>query len=218
MTTTVSPAPPASDPIDLLIPPPRPWWARLVVAAAIVIAVGIVGYAWHFGLLRPSPDCCGSGSASPQIGLAAEPGAVTVTAYFFNASPRAVSIVGADADLPGATVLGVAPFDGPGMYQIPPAELADLPYVVDANDEVWLALTMVPERCTDDAGDWGTVRLDLEVAGNPWYPTLGRSFTLPDPVVPGGSDQLGILPPAHLDGAFDGVYRPLEAACILLGR
>jgi hypothetical protein len=218
MTTTSSLAPDAADPIDMLVPAPRPWWMRLAAATVTVVVVGVVGYAWHFGLVRPSPDCCGSGSSGTQIGLAAEPDAVTLTAYFFNSSPRAVSIVGASADLPGATVLGVAPFTGPGMYQIPPSELADLPLAVEGHGDVWLAVTMVPERCTDDAGDWGTVRLELEVGDDPWYPTFGRSFELPDPLVPAGSDQLGILPPERLDGAFDGVYRPLEAACILLGR
>lgn len=207
-----------TDPIDALVPRHRPWWIRLAVASMLIVAVGVLGYWWNYGVFRPAPDCCGGGSSSVQIGLSHHDGAVTITGYFYNSSPRPVSIVGASADLAGATVVDALPFAGQRAFEIPPQNLADLPYVVAAHDDVWFAISFIPEQCSDNGADWGTLTLDLEVIGNPWYPTLGRSYENPEPIVQSGPNQLGILPPARLDGAFNGVSGPLEAACILLGR
>ncbi len=209
------------DPIDVLVPPARPWWIRLAVASFIIGAVGVVGYAWNFGLLRPAPDCCGSGSAGSQMGLSDHEGAVTVTGYFYNSSNRPISIVGATADLPGATVIEVRPFDVGGAWEMPPRSLVDFPVVAEGrsgSDGRWFAISFVPDRCDGDADDWGTLTLELETVGDHWYPTFGRTFTLPDPVVRGGANQVSVFPPASLDGAFNNFHGPLEAACILLGR
>ena len=165
-----------------------------------------------------APDCCGTGSSLAQIGLSNHSDAVTVTAYFFNSSPRAVRIDGAIADLPGASVLEVAPFAGPSSFEMPPQNLAAFPHVVDAHSDARLAISFLPERCEGDSSDWGTVSLDLEVAGDHWYPTLSRTYELPEPVVPAVPGRLGVLPPAALDGAFVNIDHPLEAACVLLGR
>jgi hypothetical protein len=206
------------DPIDVLVPPPRPWWIRLAVATMLILTVGAVGYGWNYGLLRPSPDCCGSGDSSAQIGLSDIDGAVTVTGYFFNSSPRAVSIVGAHADLPGARVLDIRPYADPLSWEMPPENLAVFPYVAAGPGNVRFAISFVPDRCVDDGGDWGTLSLDLEVAGDHLYPTLGRTYELPDAIVSAEPNGFSVLPPARLDDAFTNIGGPLQAACILLGR
>ncbi len=207
-----------SDPIDLLVPRPRPWWFRLVVATIAICGVGLIGYGWQFGLLRPAPDCCGSGDSMPQLGLSHQDGAATVVTYFFNSSPRAITIDSAEVSLDGASVVDVAPFVEPGAWQMPPQELAPFPYRVEAHSSVWLAISFVPERCDGDGGDWGSVTLDLAVADGHWYPTFGRTYSLVDPIVGAGPGRLGMLPPAALDDALQGIDRPLEGACALLGR
>ncbi len=219
--TKITPAA-GADPIDVLVPPARPWWIRLAAASIIIGAVGFVGYGWNFGLLRPAPDCCGSGTSGPQIGLSNHEGAVTVTGYFFNSSTHPISIVGATANLPGARVIEVKSYDGTYGWEMPPESLVDFPVVAEGRDHdsggQWFAISFVPERCDGDADDWGTLTLELETVGDHWYPTFGRSLTLPDALVPGGAGQLSVLQPASLDGEFNNIDRPLEAACVLLGR
>ncbi len=215
-TTTNAKAP--GDPIDVLLPPPRPWWARLAFAAVIIVGTGMAGYQLHVGALRPSPNCCGSGGSSAQMGQSLQPEAATVTAYFYNSSPRSIVITNATAELEGATVVDVSPYTDAGSYEMPPRSLADLPFVVEANSDTRLAITFTPDRCDDqsDGQDWGLVQLDLAVAGNPWYPTFSRAVSIP--VLDAGSDQLSVMPPAEYDDEFASPRGPLESACILVGR
>ena len=216
---------PSGDPIDALVPPPRPWWVRLVLAVAIVVAVGLAGWWWRFGVLRPAPDCCGSGSSGPQIGLSDHAGAVTITAYLFNSSPRAITMTGADADLPGARLVEVAPYRAASGLTMPPQGLGAFPQTIAPSSGAWLAVSFQPEDCStasSDHGntgeDWGTVTVDLAVAGDPWYPTIDRRYQLPDALAPAGPGQLGVLPPASSDRAFTGDEHPIRVACALLGR
>jgi hypothetical protein len=218
MTTTRSADAGAADPIDELVPAPWPWWLRLAVAAAIIGSVGAAAFAWTHGVLRPSPDCCGSGGSSAGIGISNHPGAVTITGYFYNSSPRAVSIVAAHADLPGARVVEVVPFDVPAGFELPPQNLAELPYVVEGRASVWLAVSFVPERCDAVSRDWGTIVVDLEVAGDHWYPTLDRTYELPDAIVSPRNGVLQVFSPAPTPAGFNQSAGPLEAACAILGR
>lgn len=207
----------ASGEIDRLIPPPRPWSVRLASAVIIVGAVAFAGWAWNFGHIRPAPDCCGSGSSGPALGLGPEAGTVTVTAYLFNSSGRALTVIDVDADLPGATVVSAAPYPDDLAYEMPPQELAPLPYRVEANGSHWFAVTFRPDRCADDQDDWGTLILDLEIADDPWWPTIGRTFRSPEPIVRAGPESLSVLPPATADDVFAGqTVGVLEAACRLL--
>lgn len=214
------------DRIDLLIPSPHPWWVRLAIALVVVGGIGVLGWLWNVGAIRPAPDCCGSGSGQPMMGVSEVSGEVVVTAYFYNSGPRPLTIVEAAADLPGAQVTGIAPFDSPEFGQmLPPEGVALFPYRIEGRASAWLAISFVPDRCTDegetdagiwDGGDWGSVRLDLEVADDPWYPTLDRTFTLPEPVVRGGSGQLGVMTPSGAGQGIDSGLDPLAAACALL--
>jgi hypothetical protein len=217
--TDAPPLAPSDDSIDRLIPPPRPWWLRLTTAALLVGAIAFAGWLWNFGHIRPEPDCCGSGSAGPSLGLGSEPGTVAITAHFFNSSGRDVMVTGVDADLPGATVVSVAPYSKGLAYDMPPTELAPLPLRVEAHSSHWFAVTFRPDRCTDDRTDWGALVLDLEIADDPWWPTIGRTFRNPEPIVSAGPESLSILPPATMDDVLAGqTLGVLEAACRLLGR
>lgn len=220
MATTVAPRPerPAGpDPIDALVPPPRSRWVRLLFAAAVLVSVGVTGYLWHFGYLRPSPDCCGTGSSSPHVGLAsAERTAVVVTSYVYNSSGVDLVMTGGSADLPGADVVAIAPYPDADAFQIPPGDLASFPAGLPARSGRWLGITFVPTSC-GYVDDWGTLKVDLEVAES-WLPTFGRNYVVPVPVVPTGAGQLAVLPPDDLADALAGVDQPLVAACALLGR
>jgi hypothetical protein len=212
------------DAIDALVPPLRRWWIRLAVAVAIVGTVAVAGFVWRFGVVRPAPDCCGEGSSTPSIGLSQHPGAVTITAYFFNSSSHAIAITGADADLPGATLVDVRPYEEPQLYEMPPQNLGAFPSTVGAGGSIWLAVSFEPDRCPageaagDPGDDWGALTLDLEVAGDHWYPTVGRRYRVPTAIAEAGPDHLSVLPPETLGGAFNGTERPLDIACELLGR
>ncbi len=203
------------DPIDALVPPPRPWWVRLVLALVFIGLVAVGGYLWHSGYFRPAPACCGSSSSSARMGLSADGEAVTVTAHFYNSSPVDMVVTGAAAELPGAKVIDVAVYRDEHGLRIPAVDLAPFPYVLPSHETRTFAITFRPTRCSDDDGDWGRLQLDLERTDT-WYPTLERSFTLGSPVASEGSYQLSVSPPAHLEDALQGVNRPLAAACALL--
>lgn len=201
------------DPIDLLIPLPRPWWVRLVVALAVVGLVGVGSFLWGQGYVRPMPDCCGSGSGSAMMGLSSDGEAVTITAYLYNSSGRELRIESAIADLPGATVREIRVFPDDAV-QLPPTNAEQLPVGLDGHASRRLVITFTPNACVDTLGAWGRVTVHLEVL-NGWVPSVGRDYTLPDAVVQPG--QLSVFPP---DETFESnrFTTPLAAACALLGR
>ena len=153
--------PDTPDPIDLLIPPPRPWWVRLLVALVVIGVVGVGSFLWGQGYLRPMPDCCGSGSSSGKMSLSPDGEAVIVTAYLYNSSGRRLRVDSAIADLPGATVREIRVFPG-DAWQFPPANAVQLPVELAGRESRWLVITFTPDRCVDAPGAWGSVTVHLE--------------------------------------------------------
>jgi hypothetical protein len=198
------------DPIDQLIPPPRPWWTRLVVGLLIVGSVGILSALFGFGYLYPRPECCGNGGGDSMMTLTPDATAVTVTTYFFNSSGRDLEILSATADLPGALVLDINLVDDTEGYL--PLRLEPLPAVIEGTTMARIAITFVPESCDDQSETWGTLDLDLDVV-NRWLPSIDRTYTLPEPVAT--SYGLSVFPPTD-DPMFAPTLAPLDAACALL--
>ena len=178
---TITPTDGELDPLDALLPAPRSPLRRLLIGCAVVGVVALLAWSWGFGLLRPRPECCGSGSASVTVTSdPSDPGAAMVSAHFFNSSAAELEITAADVELAGARVTRVEVSDITGH-----CEGAALPARVDAKESVSLLISFVPEVCTDSSQDWGEVHLDLSIPDR-WWPTLDRTYTLPDPVVAGG--------------------------------
>lgn len=202
------------DPIDELIPPPRPRWVRLLAGLVILSIVGVGAVLWGFGFVYPKPDCCGSGSGSAMMSLTADGKAVTVTALFFNSSGRDLRVSGASADLPGATVLGIAMLDEQNDT-FPISRMRSIPATVGGTTPGRLVITFVPTTCHDDRPPWGKVTVRLDVV-NGWLPSIGRSYTLPVAVVDAGQATLSVFPPEGLD--ISKLTTPLASACALLGR
>lgn len=202
-----------SDPIDELIPPPRSRWVRLLVGLVILAAVGVGAALWGFGFVYPKPECCGSGGGGAMMSLTEDGKAVTVTAFFFNSSGRDLRVSAATADLPGATVLGIAMLDE--NHTFPISRTKPIPAVVGGTRDGQLVITFVPTTCHDDRLPWGTVTVRLDVM-NGWLPSIGRTYTLPGAVVDAGQGQLSVFPPEGLDIAT--LTTPLASACALLGR
>ncbi|TPW11140.1 MAG: hypothetical protein FD127_3394 [Acidimicrobiaceae bacterium] len=199
------------DPIDELIPPSRPWWVRLFVGVAIVSVMGLGAALWGFGYVFPQPDCCGSTSGSAEMSLTADGTAVTVTALIFNSSGRDLRISRATADLPGARVLGIAMLDESNST-FPISRTEPLPAVVGARTLRRLVITFVPTTCEDEPEPWGSVAVHLDVVNESW-PSFGRTYTIPDPVVDQGHSVWS--PDAAINATST---TPLAAACALLGR
>jgi hypothetical protein len=200
------------DPIDQLVPPPWPWWVRLLVGLAVVGSVGVVSFLVGFGYLYPRPECCGSGSGSMPMALAPDGESVIVQAFFFNSSGGALDILSADVDLPGATVLEVGFADSPGpRFGVEPAAL---PTEIRGTTSGMIEIRFVPDRCSTDAARWGTVDLRLDVV-NDWLPSIDRTYRLPDPVVVVDGQQLSVFPPND-DQRWYEFRDPLAAACALL--
>ncbi|MBI5087355.1 MAG: hypothetical protein HZB15_00360 [Actinobacteria bacterium] len=187
MTTTVV----RPDPIDQLIPAPRPAWARLVVGLVIVVTIGFGSALVGFGYVYPRPECCGSGSGSAQMLLSPDGEAVVVTAYFFNSSGRDLEITSASARLPGARVVGIAFVDQD--EQLLPLVAKPFPAMIGGTGMGRIAITFIPETCVDDGRPWGSVDVHLDVV-NRWLPSIDRTYRLPDPVV--GVDSLAVFPPS----------------------
>jgi hypothetical protein len=202
------------DPIDELIPPPRPWWVRLVVGLVIVSAVGVGAALWGYGFVSPQPGCCGSGGGSAQMSLTADGTAVTVTAVFFNSSGRELRITDASADLPGATVSGIEMLDEDNDT-FPISRTTPLPVTIGGTATRRLVITFVPTSCQVDREPWGEVTVRLDVM-NGWLPSFGRTYTLPTPVFDGDPGSLSVFPPEGVDSSR--LTTPLAAACALLGR
>jgi hypothetical protein len=197
------------DPIDALIPAPRSWWFRLVSGAVTVATVGAVSFLWGFGYIVPRPDCCGSGSSSALMSLSPDGEAVTVVATLFNSSGRDLRVESAAADLPGAEVLDVAMLDADNDTY-PVTKVTPLPATAPGHELTRFVVTFVPVTCVDSAESaWGTVTLDLDVAG--WW-SIDRSHEIP---VLESRQDLSVLPPAWATQVLDS---PLAAACALLRR
>lgn len=198
------------DPIDQLIPPPRPWWLRLVVGLLIVGTVGVLSALVGFGYVYPRPECCGSGGGSSMMTLTPDGKAVIVTTYFYNSSGRDLKILSATADLPGVRVLDINFVDNNEAYL--PLRLEPFPAVIEGTSMARLAITFVPDDCDDHRTTWGTLDLDLDVV-NRWLPSIDRTYTLPDAVAT--ADQLSVFAPTD-DPIFSTALAPLDAACALL--
>jgi hypothetical protein len=197
------------DPIDALIPPPRPWWFRLITGALTVGVVGTVAVLWGFGFLSPRPECCGSGSTGAVMALSPDGQAVTIEASLYNSSGRELMVESAQATLPGAEVIGVAVLD-PENDVWPTSNTMPFPGEVTGRDFARFLVTFVPTRCTDDDHDsWGTLALQLDLAG--WW-SLGRRYEVP---VLASRQDLNVLPPEWVENP---PRSPLAAACALLGR
>ena len=207
-----------TDPIDVLVPRPQPKWVRLLLAVAVVGAVGLLGYMWQFGSIRPSPDCCGSSSSWVPLGQSGHDDAVTVVVSFYNSSPRSIDVERANVKLDGATVIDVAPVESDRSAQFPPDGTGQFPATVARHTDLQIAVTFSPDRCSrpSDSGGWGNVQLDLAVSGDPWYPTFGRTFDVA--VLEPGPNEVTVLPPARLDGVAFDTTDPLSVACVFLGR
>ena len=201
-----------SDPIDQLIPRPRPWWVRLAVGVGVVSAVGVASYLVGFGYLYPQPECCGSGSGSSLMMLSPDGESVIVQTSIFNSSGRDLEMFSADVDLPGADVLDVSFFDSPGpVFGV---GLDRFPAVIGGTKSGLISIRFVPVDCTTDVREWGTVELRLDVV-NDWLPSIDRTYRLPDPVVDRDSEPISVFPPDD-DPRWSGLRDPLEAACALI--
>ncbi len=197
------------DPIDQLIPRPRPWWVRLVVGLGVVLAVGTVSFLVGFGYLYPKPECCGSGSGGGSMVLAPDRESVVVEAYFFNSSGRELEILSADVDLPGAQVLDVGFVDSPGpAIGVVPDQL---PAVIGGTGSAMISIRFMPEDCSTNTTEWGTIELRLDVV-NAWLPSIDRTYRLPDPVVDRDQQSLNLLPP-DAEPRWSQLREPLKAAC-----
>ncbi len=198
-----------ADPIDALIPPPRPWWFRLIAGAVTVGAVGTVAFLWGFGYLYPRPECCGEGSSASLMSLSPDGEAVTVTASYYNSSGRALTVDSVSAELPGADVLDVSVLD-PDNNVYPTDNTLALPTTSGGHDFTRFLITFVPNTCVDDSSEsWGRLAVGLDVAG--WW-SIGRSYETP---VLEQRQDLSVLPP---EWVIDPPQSPLAAACALLGR
>lgn len=198
-----------ADPIDALIPAPRPWWFRLIAGAVTVGAVGTAAFLWGFGFIYPRPECCGEGTAGSIMSLAPDGEAVTVMAAMYNSSGRELIVDGARAELPGADVLDVLVLD-PNNNVYPTDNTLSFPISTGGHDFTRFLITFMPHTCADDSSEsWGRLTVGLDVAG--WW-SLGRNFEIP---VLEQLQDLNVLPP---EGVDDPPQSPLAAACALLGR
>lgn len=211
MTTTMDPVAPV-DPIDLVIPRPRPWWVRFAAAVAVLVAVGAVAMLWGYGYLYPQPETFGSGSGSALMGLTADGTAVVITFHVFNSSGRDLEITSATANLPGAEVRSIGALDDARFFDV--RAPSPLPVVIDGHDWTRLAIVFVPTTCVDPGGAWGSVRAHLSVVHQS-IPSFDRTMTLPNAVFDATSGQIGFGPD---DAEKQLPTTPLAAACALLGR
>lgn len=210
---TLTPPVAEPDPIDLLIPPPRTWWVRLVVALVVVGLVGTCSFLVGFGYLVPRPDCCGSGSGTADIVLSPERDSVIVHTRAVNSSGRDLTIESIDVDLPGAHVLSTTvnrvPRDG-GRYELGRGE--SIPAMWSGRGSVRIAIEFVPESCRWPEQEWGRVTVQLDVV-NAWLPSIDRSYRMPEPVA--SRSSVTVWPP---DDSTDwyAMDDPLQLACALL--
>ncbi len=210
-TPATTTTPEEIDPIDVLIPPPRQRFVRLAIAVVVLGVIGGAGYLWGLGHIYPNPDCCGGGSSGPIMALTPDGEAVTITGYIFNSSPKNLTITGASADLPGARVLDIQVLPDENGMEFPVRNAEDFPVALPKHHDRRLVITFVPEVCVS-TDDWGSATVDLSIADS-WLPSIGRSYRLPEALVPSG-DQMSVFSPSPVIGGID----PLATACTILGR
>lgn len=203
-----------TDPIDQLVPRPRPLGARLVLGLLVVGLTAVVASLVGFGYVTPAPDCCDSGGGSPMLGLADDGESVVLVASIANSSGRPLIVERADVDLPGARVLDVAiDVDDPPGPRFPPTPTA-LPAVVAGNATAQLVIRFVTDDCRWNSFDpWGSAVLHLEV-DHDLLPSIGRDVRL-GALVDAGAGDLLVLPPPGADAAAS-MRDPLMAACAML--
>lgn len=200
------------DPLDQLVPPPRPWWLRLLVASVIVALVGTVSFLVGRGYVYPRPDCCGSGSGSAVMALAPDGKSVLVSSFFFNSGDAALQVNRANVHLPRAHVLAVGlSVERDGAIDL--LQQGALPAVVGGHGRARVVVSFRPDSCVDTAAQWGTIDLQLDVRGG-WLPSFERTYRVPGVVVD-TNQGIGLLPPTD-DPNWSSLRTPLAAACALL--
>ncbi len=203
-----------TDPIDQLVPRPRPLPVRLVFGLLIVGLAGVAASLVGFGYVTPTPDCCDSGGGTPVLGLASDRESAVLLVPLSNPSGRSLIVERADVDLPGARVLDVAiDVDDPPGPRFPPAPTA-LPAVVAGNATAQLVIRFVPDECRWNSFDpWGSAVLHVEV-DHDLLPSIGRDVRFGS-LVDAGTGDLLVLPPSGADAAAS-MRDPLMAACAML--
>jgi len=199
------------DPLDQLIPPPRPWWLRLVIALVIVGLVGVGSYLVGQGYVYPRPNCCGSSTSTPTMTLSPDGGSVLLSTFFFNSGEAALEVRGANVQLPNAHVVkvGVA-VERNGSTDL--FEMGAVPAVVPGHGTARVVVAFTPDSCVDTAAQWGTIQLRLDVHSS--LPSIERTYRVPGSVV---NTSLGIsLFPPNGDEKWSSLRTPLAAACALL--
>jgi len=199
------------DPLDQLIPPPRLWWLRLVIALLVVGLVGVGSYLVGRGYFYPRPECCGSASSPPMMALAPDGKSVLVSTFFYNSSEAALDVRGASALLPNARVLSVGvSVERGGAIDL--LHMGAVPAMVPGHGTSRVVVAFTPDSCVDTAAQWGTIRLRLHV--NSSLPSIERTYRVPGSVVD-ANQSISILPPND-DPNWHSLRTPLAAACALL--
>lgn len=199
-----------ADPVDALIPPPRPGWVRFMIGVAAVGLVTVVAVLWGRGHVQPRPECCGSGNASAVMSLSPDGRAVTITASIFNSSGGDLTVESATGELPGADVIKIEMLDDDN-FEYPTDNTQPLPAPWPSGDLRRLLVTFVPTECDARPAPWGTTTLQLS-NDNGWLPSIGREYTVP---VLEQEWDLSVFGPAWVDPTLT---KPLEAACAMLRR
>jgi hypothetical protein len=212
MQVTDTDTPTRPDPLDQLVPPPRPWWQRLMIASVIVALVGTGSYFVGQGYVYPRPDCCGSGSGGGIMALAPGGKSVLVSAFFFNSSDATLELRSAAVHLPGAHVVssGVS-VERDGAMDL--LRQGPFPTVLGAHGNANIVVSFVPDSCVDTAAGWGTIDLGLDVR-NGWLPSIRRTYRLPG-FVADANNGVSVIPPTD-DPGWSLLRTPLAAACALL--
>jgi hypothetical protein len=200
------------DPLDQLVPPPRPWWLRLAVALVVVGLVGTGSYLVGHGYLYPRPDCCGSGSGSAMMARSPDGKSVLVSSFFYNSSDATLVVRGAKVQLPGAHVVSVGvSIERDGAIDL--LDMGALPGIIGAHVRARVVVAFVPDSCVDASAQWGTVDLRLDVR-NGWLPSFERTYRVPGAVVD-TNQGISVLPPND-DPNWSSLRTPLAVACALL--
>jgi hypothetical protein len=164
------------------------------------------------GYAYPRPDCCGSSSSTPMMGLAPGGKSVLVSAFFFNSSEAALDVTRATVHLPGAHVVSVG-MSVERHNAIDLLQMGAFPAVVPGHGTANVVVAFTPDSCVDTATRWGTIDLRLDVHSG-WLPSFGRTYRVPGVVVD-TNQGISVLPPND-DPNWYSLRTPLAAACALL--